>query len=640
MRKRSKARLSLVFLFLLGILSPVHAQAVPVAVREMDAVAADSLLKLLVRSERPGALDSAGAIYVSLLAGQPEDEKGAAVVGRLRAQFGLISGRGIADPALWWRRHDPVPATLTNERLNEHLARVLYAEAEFPETGRPTALDDRGETYVRFGAPTRRTEIDFNDGPVLREIIRFGSNVVVSEFPKNEVWTYPAVDYTGLYIFILNDEGAYRVGTTADLIPSRIRNGGTSAMRDRGQALTLLAVLRHIYGRLSVLHADFAARFIEVEQYMLWQEEQATSAELGAEPIMGTRIRRAGVGGTNARVIFENSMVGVDPVEIFVSRRLAQSDAEDLEAVQRREVNMPVSFADVESEMAPKALDVAVRYARFRDADGTTRTEVYWGLPPGALSPSKRRQRELNRSGFGGGVQVIKASAVQYDDQFRRNLIDMRNMAVTNVTTSGGEVIPGQTLQLAGSDGPYEVALQLQTFAARLRESAAETGPPLGFAVRRSDRLVALSADPAVLEMSDLRPFLIAPTEAPPSVTEARRRAPHPYAELAPSALLGLYFEAYGLVFGADDKTRYRVDYEVMGVDRETGLARLLRRDRRSRTATSASYSGEERSASEYMVLDLSEWDQADRVQIKLRLTDETSGKGVERNIAFDILPQ
>ena len=51
----------------------------------------------------------------------------------------------------FWIRTDPSPLTQVNERLIEHYRRVAYARVNFGEGRFP--WDDRGEVYVRFGAP-------------------------------------------------------------------------------------------------------------------------------------------------------------------------------------------------------------------------------------------------------------------------------------------------------------------------------------------------------------------------------------------------------------------------------------------------------------------------------------------------------
>ena len=54
----------------------------------------------------------------------------------------------------WWG-HDPTPASLTNERLVEHICRAVEADLYFAVSrlGRPGRGTDRGEIYLRYGPP-------------------------------------------------------------------------------------------------------------------------------------------------------------------------------------------------------------------------------------------------------------------------------------------------------------------------------------------------------------------------------------------------------------------------------------------------------------------------------------------------------
>ncbi len=55
----------------------------------------------------------------------------------------------------YWRRQDPTPATLVNERLIEHLKRVEYARIHYA-CKNVRGFDDRGMIYVRLGPPNHQ----------------------------------------------------------------------------------------------------------------------------------------------------------------------------------------------------------------------------------------------------------------------------------------------------------------------------------------------------------------------------------------------------------------------------------------------------------------------------------------------------
>ncbi|MCU0607223.1 MAG: GWxTD domain-containing protein [Candidatus Edwardsbacteria bacterium] len=54
----------------------------------------------------------------------------------------------------FWKRKDPTPTTERNERYEEHLARVGFADENFPASS--GWWDDRGKIYLKFGDPDDR----------------------------------------------------------------------------------------------------------------------------------------------------------------------------------------------------------------------------------------------------------------------------------------------------------------------------------------------------------------------------------------------------------------------------------------------------------------------------------------------------
>ena len=89
----------------------------------------------------------------------------------VRQEIGLAEAEEAATAALsegagarlvaWWRRMDPLPATPQNERLVEHLERVVYARAHFADERSALGFDDRGKVYIRLGAPSHQTSIPY-----------------------------------------------------------------------------------------------------------------------------------------------------------------------------------------------------------------------------------------------------------------------------------------------------------------------------------------------------------------------------------------------------------------------------------------------------------------------------------------------
>ncbi len=74
---------------------------------------------------------------------------------------------------LFWRRHDPDPATPINERLVEHIARVAFADFHFsiPRLNKPGSKTTRGEVLIRYGLPLKWSYDPFGTGLVADETV-------------------------------------------------------------------------------------------------------------------------------------------------------------------------------------------------------------------------------------------------------------------------------------------------------------------------------------------------------------------------------------------------------------------------------------------------------------------------------------
>jgi len=102
----------------------------------------------------------------------------------------------------FWARTDPSPLTKVNERLVEHYRRVLYARANFGQDRFP--WDDRGEVYVRFGAPdhvSSSNDLQIEQDQEIQEArnnfvthkriaLRVTPGHPIFPVPQNTRWTY------------------------------------------------------------------------------------------------------------------------------------------------------------------------------------------------------------------------------------------------------------------------------------------------------------------------------------------------------------------------------------------------------------------------------------------------------------------
>ncbi len=87
---------------------------------------------------------------------------------------------------MFWKRTDPTPSTVVNEKLIEHIRRMRYAHDNFSGGHHQAGFDtDKGRVYVRYGPPSDREY-----------------RSAVESVKPYEIWTY---DDQGTYEFIFRD---------------------------------------------------------------------------------------------------------------------------------------------------------------------------------------------------------------------------------------------------------------------------------------------------------------------------------------------------------------------------------------------------------------------------------------------------
>ena len=510
-----------------------------------------------------------------------------------RAELGLdaiLEKTDLATPApgfgaqlvQWWRRQDPLPATTHNERLEEYLTRVAFASHKYQDEEDDRGFDDRGEIYVRLGNPSRSKTIAIRTTTLL-------THPLVSTLPDNEFWVYKHVDYDAHYVFLRRSKNKpFKLGYPTDLIPTDLRNG-------RRKTPLLLGVLEEVYAQLALEHGSYGKHYDEVANYLTLPPPNA------------------------------------HPPHLFAQRVIERAFVEDQQHEWTRQQTVPASFSNTLGEAG--SLDVPVRWARFLDADGSTRTEFYWGLEARALKPGRRLVRRLKKQGNQPSEKYLISMAVAQrtaDYQYRH--IDQKHYLIPTGTIG---TLPPKTFVARGDTAMYHLALQWDQQWTRTNEEnpgALLPGATLKVRTHRVDSMQALHSRGHRLEMSDLKPLHLA------SDLAVENASPYPYALLTPETPLALYFELYHLTFGSDDQTHYTVEYSVT-LKKKRGL--LPRRTPREaeRVGAKSSYTGDSRIAREYIVLDLSTWQQKGEIELTLRATDETTGDEIGRTITFDFEP-
>ena len=263
-------------------------------------------------------------------------------------------------------------------------------------------------------------------------------------------------------------------------------------------------------------------------------------------------------------------------------------------------------------------LQVAFRFARFLDEDGATRTELFWSHPPDTVLTEDR---------------LVQLTTVQKQVDYRTRSWMTNRYAPNEEELAGRAYVHTRTLH--GDTERYHLHLQWELYDAA--PGAAALGQRRRVNVFKVDSLTALNPDPARLEISDLMPSLdLDPERLETPDSSGFVIKPYPLPNVTFGTVLALYFEVYHLTFGPDDRTHYTVEFEI--ARREKGDVWRLFRPKEERTAAATAYTGDSRTAHEYIIVDLSEEDKAGPLKVTVRLIDDITGQQVERSIEFDFV--
>lgn len=590
-------------------------QALKTQDRPLDLRLADAYVHHVYRARDGRYYDSATDVYLQLLAAAPVDPDRLGA-DRLRQHVrltvavlppDLASDMGWPDAARpdlpadleatageqmarWWRTQDPLPATRLNERVDEHLERVAHVQHEFEKDRR---LDDRALVYVRLGPPSRETKVRFNSIRFNESVLSFTSRFSASDFRAGEFWVYEQIDRSTQYLFVEVRRDVFEIGNAVSMLPTELQRGFSSTSRGQEEAAAFIRAMEEAYSQLAIYHDRYHSRYQRLSSYSLDLDQGQT----------GSVARRNRALVAEAR----KTMLEIREADNFHNR-------------QRTE-GTPQVYSEAEPPTAPTP--IAVRSTRFLQPDGTTRVETSWSAPYAGLQTSE-----------GDGRYDLMSVLVQRNAQGARLNTERARHTVTIEPGSDGAFLRPQILSVSVDAGRQtRIDMQWDQYRAHPSDPNAALGTPVGRAVYRSGLVDALDASPASLLMSDLRP-MVAPTQSPDPADAIH----YPFSQIAPGAPLALYFEVYHLTFGADDRTRYGVEYEVFRRNDRGGFVELFRGDEETVTTTRATYEGNRRRAEEYILLDLEEWSGDGVLRITVRVTDEVSGQTVERSMQFEAL--
>jgi len=409
----------------------------------------------------------------------------------------------------WWHRQDPLPATVHNERLEEHLYRIYHAKRHFAAERDSVGLDDRGRIYIRLGDPFRQTSVKLRTAGLRMQPYE-------GTLPRNEIWVYRGIHDDAHYLFVQRSRRqAFRLSSTEDLIPPNLR-------ANRRKSTLLLTWLEEILAQLALEHPHYGASYDAVTNYL-------TLATSDARPPFYF-----------AKFLIEDQRL--------------RDDHHDLS----RQSTVPASATQVYG--IAQHLQPSVRWARFLRPDGMTRLEVYWSLEASQLRPRRRLVNRLRRDGHAPSddyLMVVTGTHRRAD--FAPTTLSHRYYRLPAAMTG---TLPVHTWESELNGDIQNLAMQWQQYwAEQAGDGRYEPTATLGIGVISLDSIKALHSEGLRLEMSDIRPITVPNAARPNLIT------PYAGTEITPDLSLGLYFELYHLAYGDDEQTRYEVSYTIRSMD-------------------------------------------------------------------------
>jgi GWxTD domain-containing protein len=198
----------------------------------------------------------------------------------------------------FWKEKDPTPTTERNERYEEHLARVAFADENFPSSS--FCWDDRGKIYIKYGDPDDRewnpmgsAPSDYVSSP--DPISDTTSSTMISPSRGWERWVYSRLGHEFTFVQQLN---GYRLAKSlygAQTFASSIKTAKVFRLNeaDRGELARLPAdEYHHEYGQ--PLDFPFSlSRFGDSLGAEVWVSYSVPLAELDYDSTGTARLNRS-----------------------------------------------------------------------------------------------------------------------------------------------------------------------------------------------------------------------------------------------------------------------------------------------------------------------------------------------------------
>jgi len=422
----------------------------------------------------------------------------------------LIAGQGTSLDAnqivSWWHLEDPIPSTLNNERLEEHLYRVYHAQRHYGFRKDSLGVDDRGRIFVRYGKPWRQDIISLKNLQLKTLPLEF-------RLPRNEIWVYRGMHDDAHYLFVqLSRRRPYKVGTSESLVPTNLRGS-------RRRVRILLYWMEDIFGQLAMQHDHYGSIYDAVSNYI---------ALPTAEPYQPFH---------------------------FSQRAIQDIRLRDDQHQLSRQKTLPPSQTQVYGNTIQ--LIPSLRMYRFLENNETTRLEIYWSIDVRDLRPSRYMRRRSKQLGYEiSSDYILSVGLTSRSDNFEPENIQIRRYHLPDGASTDPQIY---SWTVDNHSVAKPISLQWSLHWTVPDSILPQPDATWGIGIINLDTLDALKSDGASLELSDIK---ILSMDSPDTFD---RVTPYVNHTIRPETQLALYFEAYFLRFDNLDKTNYTIEYTLSG---------------------------------------------------------------------------
>ncbi len=492
----------------------------------------------------------------------------------------------------FWQQRDPAPSLPHNERMAEHYRRLLKAEQDFIYMGVQTTFTDPDKTrLLRYPAAYALNEL-FNDKGLI--YLRHGEpdEVIVTVTPHSK--STGDLDKAAELPDDLDFRSIKNAPDSTTYLPWE-RSFGQGWKPNESWRYNQSGLDFHFVvegggsnWRLSPVFPLYEATVVDREHW------GGAYADLS---VTMDRIRRGiSPGGVAGRGVLS----------------LADHIAEDSRKAAAQ--GLTTDRHTWPEEIKP--LNVPLLAAAFRGDDGQTRLEIHYALPTGFITRKTKTSAD---------TLAVELGLALHDAAWRPRF----EQAQTITLPASDDATTALTGNLMVSLPPdsYHVAVHVRPLESTL----------LG-AFQFEKRLPDFDA--RALAISDLLPaYRIAPRAETDTPTRADFRiVPNPYLRFATTEPVHLYFELYHLTFGADDLTRYTLEFTLSPLEEGQTLLGLLDRNRDEAALTiKMEQEGSQTSPVETIEIDVSDVAPG-RYALTVRATDEHTGATVEASRPVELV--